>query len=122
MIDIDDAVGRDVINKFMCSDFCICPGTPNSAHYKAYEAEEAELIASGRSFKDGFDSTVIQFDRFGTEGSPLIWAFDPETGLKDDFLVKLQSNSLLECLDNMYITLTNFKDKAVEDAITDLKA
>lgn len=76
---IDDQVGRGIINKFMCSDFCICPGTPESAHYKLYQKEEKEIIASGRSLV-GFDSTEIKFERFGKKDSPLIWSFDPATG------------------------------------------
>ena len=88
MIDIDDLVGREVINKYMCSDFCVCPGTPNSAHYKQYLEQTKELEASKRSML-GFDSTEIKFDRFGSDNSPLIWAFDPATSEPDDFLVKL---------------------------------
>lgn len=40
-----DEIYAQSINEFMCTDFCICPGTPLDAHYKEYKEVEEETYA-----------------------------------------------------------------------------
>ena len=59
-----DKMFSATINSFMCTDFCICPGTPTDSWYKEYMAiPDAKYLKYDR-VKLGYTGS-IDFERFG---------------------------------------------------------
>lgn len=87
-----DQMFSATINSFMCTDFCICPGTPTDSWYKAYmEIPDAKYAKYDR-VKLGYTGS-IDFERFGDplQKNPLFFAYDPtDNSVKED-LNKLSS-------------------------------
>ena len=99
----------------MCTDFCICEGTPDDEHYKAYKAiPEATYNKYGRTFEKGFDGE-INLQRNQSEDTPLFWAYDPEDGKVFEPNKKLASNNLMECFDKMNDIVDAYGKKLIDE-------
>ena len=90
-----DKTYDDVINRYMCTDFCICPGTPSDSWYKIYKAvDEKTYNLYQRSWDTGLNRFgEIKIDRKDTAVKPMFWASNPTTG--KPMHVKLASESFL---------------------------
>lgn len=67
------------INSYMCTDFCICPGTPNDQWYKDYMKLDDAVYKKYDRTKLGYDGK-IDLTRFGGDApKPLFWFYDPAT-------------------------------------------
>lgn len=78
-VEFDEVYSKNV-NGFMCTDFCICPGLPTDAHYKAYKDVDPETYKKyGRTFSAGFNGTIELQARPAGTPKPMFWAFDPST-------------------------------------------
>lgn len=108
IVDMDAQLSKTV-NSYMCTDFCICPGTPTDQWYKDYEAVPAEEYKKHNRIFAGFDGT-IDLTRFNDgKVKPLFWTYVPTTGLPDPNLVKLSSKSMFECIENIDKVGNEFK-------------
>ena len=74
-----DEVYANSINRYMCTDFCICPGIPTDKHYIDYSKVEKETYDKYDRTFTGFTGK-INLDAKDTDKKPLFWAFDPSTG------------------------------------------
>ena len=115
-IDDVDVIYASSITSFMCTDFCICPGTPADAWWKQYDKiDEAEYNKWGRSKAVGIGPSeyngVINLDRFtgSTEYKPLFFSYDPLTQQNKPNLVELQSESFQECIENSATIVEKYK-------------
>lgn len=93
------------INKYMCSDLCVCPGTPADDWVKAYRAVPEETLnkydrTQGLTGATKFDGS-IDITRMVTDGyKPLIFAYDPLTEQESPTLVSFTSDSFISCVEN----------------------
>ena len=91
--DFDEQFATSV-NGYMCTDFCICPGSPSDSHYQKYSEIKEEIYQKyNRSFL-GFDG-AIDLEAFSDSNAikPLFWTFDPSTGTPRSNLQALSSQS-----------------------------
>ena len=116
--DVDKVYARS-ITSFMCTDFCICPGTPADQWWKDYDKIEEEtynkwgrskLVGTGESQFNG----EINLDRFAgsTEYKPLFFAYDPQNENKaKPSLVELQSETFQKCMENSDNIVAKYKEQ-----------
>ena len=115
--DVDKEYAR-TITSYMCTDFCICPGTPADQWWKEYDKiDEAEYNKWGRSKLVGSGesefSGEINLDRFigSTEYKPLFFAYDPVSKKPKENLVELQSDTFQKCLENSDNIVAKYKEQ-----------
>jgi hypothetical protein len=95
----------------MCTDFCICPGTPADQWVKDYANLPDDIYDRNNRTKTGYDGE-IKFDRLdNTVKKPLFWTYDPATGSSKDNLVELSRDSFVQCIDNVYYTYNKYKEQ-----------
>ena len=116
--DVDKVYARS-ITTFMCTDFCICPGTPADQWWKDYDKiEEVTYNKWGRSklvgAKESQFNGEINLDRFAgsTKYKPLFFAYDPQNENKaKPSLVELQSETFQKCMENSDNIVAKYKEQ-----------
>jgi hypothetical protein len=85
----------------MCTDFCICPGTPADEWVKAYNELPDALYSKYNRAKVGHTGKIDLTNFFDTsDAAPLFWSYDPTTKESKKDLVDLASESFVACADN----------------------
>jgi len=108
MVKVDDTYSKS-INQFMCTDFCICPGSPTDTWYKEYQQLPDTTYAKYNRAKTGYDGT-IKLDRFEKDViKPLFWNYDKATGETKADLKSLTSNSFLDCMNKIDDIIDKYK-------------
>lgn len=102
---------ESTINKFMCTDFCICPGLPTSEWVLEYNAKPDDYYTEFNRAKTGYDGKIdiARFQDGNTEAWPLFWNWDvtDPTKVEPEF-ADITSKSFFECIDNMDDLLTKY--------------
>lgn len=107
--DLDDQYARS-INSFMCTDFCICPGTPADDWVKEYAELPDDLYAKYKRTKVGYNGKINLEDfSDSSKPKPLFWTYDPSTQKSKDSLVKLSSESFMDCVNNVDKIVESYK-------------
>ena len=80
----------------MCTDFCVCPGTPTDQHVKDYLALPDAVYDKANRTKTGFTGEINLVDFFDEKKKkPLFWSYKPATGETDPLLKELESDTIL---------------------------
>ena len=97
--DLDKQYARS-INRYMCTDFCVCPGTPEDDWVKAYNELPDALYDQYARSKTGYDGKIDVSNFFFPRAKPLFWSYDVDTKKSKEDLVALSSESFMDCADN----------------------
>lgn len=76
----------------MCTEFCLCPGSPNDAHYKQYKDTPSKVYEEvGRSF----NPQVVGGKQIG-----LLWTYNKRNDANRAGFESIASDNMLQCFDN----------------------
>ena len=117
--DLDEVYAQS-INRYMCTDFCICPGTPADEWVKAYNELPDALYSKYKRAKVGHTGKIDLTNFFdASNAAPLFWSYDPTTKESKKDLVDLASESFVACADNSEKITETFKaEKEKETGLT----
>lgn len=97
-----DVIYAVSINSYMCTDFCICPGTPSDPWVEEYNQLPQGVFELYKRSKNGFTGEINpQAFADPARAKPLFWTFDVGTKAAKEELVDLSSKSFVECTENV---------------------